>query len=159
MRTIHLPLVLLPLVLVTPAAALPPPLGFSLETAASAAPGGAAARLTAVTSCWIDGDVEAEARLGLGSADRPGGRGADAVIPALGLRWGPDLGRWRPRLGFEAGVRLPLAGRALAPTAAVRLGFELFARRDLSLTVATAWRWTSGAPSGAEAVVGLGYYP
>jgi hypothetical protein len=103
--------------------------------------------------------VEAEARLGLGSVNRPDGRGAAAIFPALGLRWGPDVGRWRPLVGLEAGVRLPESGLPVAPTASARMGVELFARRELSLTVAIGWRWTSGAASGVEASVGLGYYP
>lgn len=159
MRTLPNAVTVLLLAVPTLAPALPPPVGFSLETAVSAAPGGAATRLVAVTSCWIDGDLEAEARLGFGSADRTGGRGADALIPALGLRWGPDVGRWRPVLGVEAGVRVPVAGPGVVPTAALRAGIELFARRELSVSVAVGWRWTSGAASGAEAIVGLGYYP
>lgn len=154
----HAALVLL-LALPTLAQALPPPVGFSLEAAVSAVPRGAAARLVAVSSCWIDGDLEAEARLGFGSADRPGGRGAHALTPALGLRWGPDVGRWRPVLGVEAGARVAVAGQGVAPTAAARAGVELFARRELSVSVSVGWRWTSGAAPGAEAIVGLGYYP
>jgi hypothetical protein len=159
MRTPGSSILLLLLALPTTAPALPPPVGFSLEAAASGASSGAAARLTAVTSCWIEGDVEAEARLGFGSADRPGGRRADAVTPALGLRWGPDVGRLRPLLGLEAGVRLPTAGRGVAPTAAARAGLELWARRRLALSVAVGWRWSPGVGSGAEACVGLGYHP
>jgi hypothetical protein len=154
----HAVLVLL-LAVPTLAQALPPPVGFSLEAAVSAAPGGAAARFVAVSSCWIDGDLEAEARFGFGSADRPGGRGADALTPALGLRWGPDVGRWRPLLGVEAGARIPVAGPGVAPTAAARAGVELFARRELSVSLAVGWRWTSGAASGSEAIFGVGYYP
>ncbi len=154
----HLALTLL---LAVPAQAWPlaPPVGFSIETAVSRAPGGASARLAAVASFWIGGDLDAEARLGLGSADRPGDRGADALTPALGLRWSPDAGRWRPLLGLEAGVQVPTAGLAVAPTAAGRAGVELFAARALSLSVAIGWRWTSGAGARAEATVGVAYYP
>jgi hypothetical protein len=142
-----------------PAPALAPPVGFSLETAVSAGPGGSAPRLTAVTSCWLAGDLEAEARLALGSAPRSGGRGADAVTPGLGLRWAPDPGRWRPLLGLEAGVRLPAAGGAAAPTAAARAGVEFFPLRQLWLSLAIGWRRTAGAAPGAEAALGIGYAP
>jgi hypothetical protein len=159
MRALRATTVLLLQALPTPAPALPPPVGFSLETAVPVAVAGAAPRLAAATSCWLDGDLEAEAKVAFGSAGRPAARAADAVAPALGLRWGPDLGRWRPRLGVEAGVRLPVAGHRAAPTGAARAGLELFARRELSLSVGVGWRWTSGAAAGLEAVVGLGYYP
>ena len=157
---IHTPLaVTLLLAAPSPILAEPPPIGFSMETALSAAPGGARPRLTAVTSCWLDGDLEAEARLSVGSAHRPGDRGADGLTPALGLRWAPDLGRWRPLLGVEAGLRLPIAGARSAPTAAPRLGVEFFASRRTWFSLALGWRWSAGASSGAEASLGIGYAP
>jgi hypothetical protein len=157
MRTGHLLLLPLLLGLPTPARAVPPPLGFSVESAVSPAPGGATARLAAVTSFWLDGDLEAEARLGFGSAPRTMGRAADALTPALGLRWGPDVGRWRPLLGVEAGVQLATTGSSASPVAAARAGVQLIARRQFSLSVTMGWRWGAGA--GAEARVGLGYAP
>jgi hypothetical protein len=159
MRILAHAVIALLLAVPTLAQALPPPIGFSLEIGLSPAPGGAAARFAAVTSCWLDGDLEGEVRLGFVSADRPGGRGADALTPALGLRWGPDVGRWRPVLGVEAGARVPAVGQGAAPTAAARAGIELFARREFSVSVAAGWRWTSGAASGPEVIVGFGYYP
>lgn len=159
MRALRATALVLLSVLPTPAPALPGPLGFSMETAVPVAAAGAVPRLAAVTSWWLDGDLEGEARLAFASAGRPPDRGADAVTPALGLRWGPDLGRWRPRLAVEAGVRLAATGRPATPTGAARAGAELFARRDLSLSVGVGWRWTTGAAPGLEAVVGVGYYP
>ena len=159
MRTIRIPLLMTLLLLPAGAAAVAPPLGFSLESAVFERAGGAGLRLTAVTSCWLVGGLEAEARLGFGSADRPGGRGADAVTPGLGLRWEPDLGRWRPVAGLEAGLVFSSAGGSPAPTGAVRGGVAWFPRRDLSLGAGLAWRRTSGAAAGFEAVAGLGYYP
>jgi hypothetical protein len=142
-----------------PAPALAPPVGFSLEAAVSAGPAGSNPGLTAVTSCWLAVDLEAEARLALWSAPRSGGRGADVVTPALGLRWAPDPGRWHPLLGVEAGVRLPASGSAAAPTAAARAGVEFFPRRQLWLSLAIGWRWTARAAPGAEAALGIGYAP
>jgi len=159
MRTLAPLAVTLLFAIVSPSPALALPIGFTLETAVSAAPGGAAPRFTGATSCWLDGDLEAEARLGFGSAHRPGGRGADGVTPGLGLRWTPDLGRWRPLLGVEAGVRLPVAGLTSAPTASVRAGIEILVRRQLALSLAAGWRWSSGATPGAEGVLGLSYAP
>jgi hypothetical protein len=143
----------------SPVPAIPVPVGISVESTLSAAPGGAAPRLGLVASCWLDGDLEGEARLAFGSAHRPGGRGADGVTPGLGLRWGPDVGRWRPLLGVEAGVRLPLAGLGAAPTAAARAGVELRVRRRLAVSLAGGWRWSSGAAPGAEATLGLAWGP
>jgi hypothetical protein len=130
-----------------------------MEAGLSEASGHRSTRLAWVVSCWLVGDLEAEARLGFGSADRPDGRGAAAVTPALGLRWWPDVGRWRPLLGLEAGQRLPLAGLEARPTAAARAGVGFFVRRQLSLSLAAGWRWTGSAAGGIEAVVGLGYTP
>jgi hemolysin activation/secretion protein len=81
------------------------------------------------------------------------------VTVALGLRWGPDLGRWRPRLGVDAGLLVPARGGAAARASGISLGVGLVARRGLSLSVAAGWRWTQGAAPGAEAIVGLGYSP
>jgi hypothetical protein len=159
MRTLEIPLLLTLSFLPAGAAAVVPPVGFSLESAVFERAGGAGLRLTAVTSCWLVDGLEVEARLGFGSADRPDGRGADAVTPGLGLRWGPDLGRWRPVAGLEAGLVFSRAGGAPARTGAVRGGVAWFPRRDLSVGAGLAWRRTSGAVGGLEAVVGLGYYP
>jgi hypothetical protein len=157
MRSHTLLAVSLLLALPTAAPALAAPIGISLESAVSRPSGGAAGRITVVTSTWLAGDVEAEARLGFESAVRPIGRGADAATSALGLRWSPDVGRWRPLLGVEAGVRLPTAERAVAPTAALRAGVEWRARRELWLSLAGGCRWSSGGGPAAEAVLGLGY--
>ncbi len=159
MRTLFLPVATLLLLLPTPSPAVPPPLGFSLESAVLERAGAADLRLTAVTSCWLDGGLEAEARLGFGSADRPGGRATAAVTPALGLRWGPVLRRWRPLLGIEGGVELPAEGGLTRPTGAARAGIQWFPRRDLWLSAHLAARWTAGAPARPEAVLGLGYAP
>jgi hypothetical protein len=149
---------LLPLLLhAAPVAALPPPPALSLETAFPVARGGAP-RVTAVTAWWLAGDLEAEARLGLWSAGRPAVRGADGLAAGLGLGWAPGLGRWRPRLGVDAGILLPAGGGARR-TWGARLGAEYFPRRDLSLSLAAGWRWVAAAGSGAEAVLGLGYHP
>jgi hypothetical protein len=158
MRPRHLAPALPLLLLAAPAWSVASPPGFSLEAAFPAAPGGPT-RLTAVTSWWLVGDLDAEARLGLGSAERPGGRAADALTAALGLRWEPDLGRWRPRLGADAGILVPARGGAPARVSGISLGVELLARRSLSVSVAARWRWIQAAAPGAEAIVGLGYSP
>ena len=159
MRTLLLLVTTAPLLLPTAASAVPPPIGFSLESAVFERAGAADLRLTAITSCWLEGGLEAEARLGFGSADRPGGRATAALAPALGLRWGPELGRWRPLVGAEAGVVLPADGGSARPTGAVRAGLQWFPRRDLLVSAGVAWRWTGGEPARPEAVVGLGWFP
>ncbi len=159
MRTPVLALVVPLLILPAHAFGVPPPVGFSLEGALFERAGATALRVTAVTSCWVEGWLEAEARLGFGSADRPGGRATAAVTPALGLRWGPELGRWRPLLGVEVGVLLSADGESSRTTGAARAGLQWFARRDLALSVELAERWTAGAGGGVEAVLGLGYAP
>jgi len=159
MRTVLLPLVTSLLILPSGAGAVSPPMGFSLESAVFERSGGADLRLTAVTSCWLEGGLEAEARLGFGSADRPGGRATATLTPGLGLRWGPGLGRWRPLLGVEAGLQLSADGRSPAATGAARAGIERYLRRDLPLLVAVAVRTTAGAGAALEPVVGLGWFP
>jgi hypothetical protein len=159
MRLLHAAALALPLVASRPARALPPPVGVSIEAALPAAPGPAGARLALVTSAWLTGDLEGEARLGLGSAARPGGRATGVVTPAVGLRWVPDAGRWRPLIGAELGVRCRAPGPSTALTTAARAGVELLPRRRLSLSLAVGWRWNPGATSGAEVVLGLGFAP
>jgi hypothetical protein len=110
------------LVLPATAAALPGNRSIALETAVDGA-GTAAATLAA--GCWLEGEVEAVARLTVGSAPAPTGRGATgAVTPEAGLRWAPDVGRWRPVVALAAGVRLPVAGRATTATGLLLGGVE-----------------------------------
>jgi hypothetical protein len=159
MRTPVLSLVASLLVVPAHAFGVPPPVGFSLEGAVFERAGATDLRVTAVTSRWVEGWLEAEARLGFGSADRPGGRATAAVTPAFGLRWGPELGRWRPLLGVEGGVLLPADRQSTRPTSAARAGLQWFARRDLALSFELARRWTAGAGGRIEAVMGFGFYP
>jgi hypothetical protein len=152
-------LVALLLALPTTVPALAPPLGISLETVVSPRPGGGRVGLTAGASCWLSGGLEAEARLAFGSADRPGGRAAAGVSPALGLRWVPDLGHWRPLAGVEAGLRFAGDGASAAPTAAGRGGVEFLALRQLSIVAAAGWRWSASGGTGPELLLGLAYRP
>jgi hypothetical protein len=152
---------LLALLLAQPAAvpAQAMPLGISLETLVAPRPGGGRAGLTAGASCWLSGGLEAEARLAFESADRPGGRATAGVSPALGLRWVPELGRWRPLAGVEAGLRFAADGSGAALTAAVRGGAEFLALRQLAVTAAAGWRWSASGGSGPELLLGLAYRP
>jgi hypothetical protein len=159
MRTLLLPLLIALLVLPSAATAVAPPLGFALEGALFRPSGPPVAGLTAVTTCWITGGLQAEARLGYRSADRPQGRAATAVTPALGLRWGPALGRWQPLVGLEVGVSVLPDRDAPSPTGAVRGGIEWFWQRDLAASAGLAWRWTGGERPGAELRLGIAWYP
>jgi hypothetical protein len=159
MRTALLPLLTSLLALPAPATAVAPPFGFGLEGGLLRPFGPPVPGLTAVTSCWLTGGLQAEARLGFWSADRPEVRAAAAVTPALGLRWGPWTGRWQPLIGVEVGVRLQADGPSARPTGAVRGGLEWFCRRDLSATAALAWRWSAGERPGADLRLGVAWYP
>ncbi len=159
MRTLLLMLVSSLLALPAPATAVAPPFGFALEGALFRSSGPAAPGLTAVTTCWLTGGLQAEARIGFGSADRPEVRAAAAVTPALGLRWGPWTGRWQPLVGVEVGVRLPADQTSARPTGAVRGGLEWFWRRDLSASAGLSWRWSAGERPGADLRLGVAWYP
>ncbi len=159
MRTLLLILVSSLLALPAPAAAVAPPFGFALEGALFRTAGPPAPGLTAVTTCWLTGGLQAEARIGFGSADRPEVRAAAAVTPALGLRWGPWTGRWQPLVGVEVGVRLPADQTSARPTGAVRGGLEWFWRRDLSASAGLSWRWSAGERPGADLRLGVAWYP
>jgi hypothetical protein len=159
MRSLLLPLVTSLLALPAPATAVAPPFGFALEGVLFRPSGPPAPGLTAVASWWVTGGLQAEARLGFWSADRPEVRAAAAITPALGLRWGPWSGPWQPLVGVEVGVRLPADGPSVRPTGAVRGGLEWFWRRDLSASAGLAWRWSTGERPGADLRLGLAWYP
>lgn len=141
--------VLLPL----PAAALPGNRAVSLEVVA---PGGAPPAGALGAGCWLAGEVEAEARLVVGSAPRTGGRAAaGAVTPEVGLRWAPDVGRWRPLLGLAVGVGLAAAGRDAAPTGLLRAGLERRLGQGWAVTAALGLRLRASERAAGEAALGL----
>jgi hypothetical protein len=107
---------------------------------------------------WLDGDVEAVARLRLEVAPRTPVRAAAwATAPSLGLRWAPDAGEWRPAAGLEVGARWAPDGRA-AMTGGLRAGLEWLAARDVALAGGVGLRWTAGEGAAAEAALGLTLY-
>jgi hypothetical protein len=138
------------LTLALPAAPLTPNRSVSLQSSQALARDGSPAFALA-TSTWLEGELEAMARLTLRSAEEPKVRGAAGGLwPAVGLRWAPDAGRWRPTAELELEVRLPLYGRAVTPGGVVRLGAEWLPARDLGLCGGLGLRWSPGRPLAAE---------
>src|SRR5689334_14565925 len=111
MRSIPVLLFLAALALPGPAAAQLSTRSISLESGVSAplARGAAPAVPVAVTAgAWLEGDVEALARVSYASVARTPVRGADAAAVDLaggtvGLRWAPGADALRPELLVEAG--------------------------------------------------------
>lgn len=131
----------------------------ALEAAVASRPGPQAASLTLAAGSWLDGEVEAVARLTLGAAVEPGGRGATgAVTPAAGLRWAPDQGRWRPTLAVALGVRLPVAGRATAVATLLQAGLERLLEPGWALGLTVGVRWLAGEGAAGEAALEVRRY-
>ncbi len=141
------------------AAALTANRSLALETALAARSGPEAAAVTLAAGCWLEGEVEAVARLTLGAAPASTGRGATgAVTPEAGLRWAPDEGHWRPTLALALGVRLPVAGRATAPTALLQGGLEWLVEPGWALGATAGVRWLAGEGAAGEAALGVRLY-
>lgn len=148
-----------------PAAAQLSNRSIALESGLSAplgARGAARAAFALAATGWLEGPVEAVARVRYGSAERTGGRGADALLAAtLGARASLLPDPLRPQLGVEAGwARRIEAGGATASAfaAAAFLGLEWFPARDLSVAVRAGCRWVGGAAAAAEAAGGFAAY-
>lgn len=135
------------------AAALPGNRSVALELATA---GGGPPAITLAAGCWLAGEVEGLARLGVGSAPRATGRAAGAAVtPEVGLRWAPDLGRWRPFLAAAAGVRLPAAGRGGAATGLASVGLERRLGDGWAVTAAAGLRLRASERAAGEAALGL----
>lgn len=135
----------------------------SVETGLSAplrAGGGASAAFAVAATVWLDGDVEAVARVARASAPATAGRGADASLSGtLGLRLSfgraplralllADLGWARLGGGATSADRLALG---------VGVGLEAFVARDLSVSARAALRVVGAAPAG-EGVLAVSAY-
>lgn len=126
----------------------------------------AAPALAVAATGWLDGELEALARVAWWAAARPGGRGADAGAD-VGGGWAGTAGLrlsllpepLRPQLSVELGwARLqgPAGGSdRLAVGAAA--GLEWFPVRDVSLAVRCAVRG-AGAITTVEALAGAAAY-
>lgn len=130
--------------------------GISSGFAAGAAP---AVPVAIAASRWLEGDVDAVARVAFGAARETAGRGAAAFARwTAGLRWSPGCGRARPQLHLEAGAA---TSRGAAPrwTAGAAAGVEAFVLRDVALAARVGGRLPlgRGAPE-LEALAGVWVY-
>jgi len=140
--------------LVTPAVRAvpqPPNRAISLEGALAAPRAGPRPAASLAAGTWLDGELHATARLSVASAPRTDGRGAAEAAALVGLRWVADTGAWRPGLGVEAGLRLPVAGRRAAAGGALRVGLERLLSRQVAVSASAGvvWLGGEGAPEGA----------
>lgn len=136
----------------------------ALEAGVSAPVGGGAAapEAFAVTAtAWLDGDLEAVARVGRWAAARTEGRGADgggwAGTAGLRLSAGPEP--LRPQVWIEAGWARVLGRTGLADRLVLGAGagLEWFVARDVSVAARGALRG-AGAARRLEVVAGLAAY-
>jgi hypothetical protein len=117
--------------------------------------------LALVATTWLDGDLEAVARLAFGAGARTADRAAagDAWTGTAGVRLSLAPEPLRPQVTLEVGWR-----RWISPDGATGafalgggLGLEWFAARDLSLALRCAMRGAGGAPE-LEASIGAAVY-
>jgi hypothetical protein len=147
-----------------PAAAQLSNRSIALESGLSTAvgPGGPAfAAFALAVTAWIEGPVEAVARVRYGAGERTSGRGADAIFAGtVGLRGSLLPDPLRPQLGLEVGWSRRVAADGTVadrPAAAASAGLEWFPARDVSVSLRAGYRWLAGALS-AEAIAGLAAY-
>jgi hypothetical protein len=142
----------------TPAAAQLSNHGIAVESGLSGAAGGRGAPAPAFAlsaSTWLEGDVDAFARIAYASAAETVGR---AAVPALtgtvGLRLSLGHAPLRPQVFVDAGwARIPVGGGLVADRGALGAGvaLEWFPAGDFSVAPRAAIRTT-----GAEPVLELG---
>jgi hypothetical protein len=137
----------------------------SVESGASAvlgAGGPAGATVAVGATVWLDGDLEALARVGWWAGPRPQGRLSDALdlCGTAGLRLSLSPEPLRPQVSAEVGwARLSGpsgAGDRLALGAGV--GLEWFAARDVSLAIRGAVRSAGPVASAELLVAAAGYF-
>jgi hypothetical protein len=165
MRTTRLLVPALLLAAAAPAAAQLSNRSISVESGLStplAASRGAAPALALAAAAWLDGPVEAVARVGAGVAAEPGGRAAArALSGTAGLRVSLLPDPLRPQLGVEVGwARVSAASGAADDRLAfgVTAGLEWFPARDLALAVRGALRGFGRALSGELALAATAYF-
>jgi hypothetical protein len=122
-------------------------------------PDGAALALTATR--WLDGELEAVARVAIRAGPRTGGRGSDGVgySGTAGLRLSLLPEPLRPQVSIELGwarVDGP-AGPADRLALGAGIGLEWFAVRDVSVAARGALRGAGGAAT-LEVVLGAAAY-
>ncbi len=147
----------------SPAAAQLSNHSFAVEAGFSARPGapGAGAAMAVITATrWIEGDVEATARVAFASAAETGGRAAASSFSGtLGARVSLLPDPLRPQLEAEIGWARVSEGGAAEDRVALGIGagLEWFPARDLSLAFRVALR---GRPSAvaAQATIGAAIY-
>jgi hypothetical protein len=148
------------LAVAAPAAAQLSNRSIALESGLSAplrAGEGVVGGLALVATTWLDGDLEAIARVAFGAGARTEGRAAagDAWTGTAGVRLSLAPEPLRPQASLEVGWRRAAGpdGVTGALALGVSLGVEWFAARDLSLALRCALRGAGGAP---ELEVSLG---
>jgi hypothetical protein len=123
--------------------------------------GGAPSATFALTaSAWLEGDLEAVARVSYRSAPETAGRGAaSAVTGTAGLRLSLGHGPVRPQVFLDAGWARLEAGGAVASGGALGIGaaLEWFPASDFSVAPRIAFRLAGGDPS-LEVMLALGGY-
>jgi hypothetical protein len=124
-------------------------------------PAPASAAFAVTATGWLEGDLEALARVALRAGPRTGGRDADGLAwsGTAGLRLSLLPEPFRPQVALEVGwarVDGP-AGPSDRLAWAAGLGVEGFGARDLSVAARCALRGAGSAPS-LEVTVGVAAY-
>ncbi|WP_242346514.1 hypothetical protein [Anaeromyxobacter terrae] len=116
-----------------------------------------------LATAWLEGPVDAVARLAFGTAAEPSGRGtARRVEGTAGLRWSFGTDPLRPQLQLELGWAHAAGWEAAAPAsgvaAAAGAGLEWFARRDAALAARASLRRAAGEGWRPELTLGASFY-
>lgn len=132
--------------------------GLSTPLRAAARP---EATVALAATAWLDGDLEAVARVALPAAPRSGGRAAPAAALAAtaGIRLSLLPEPLRPQVSLELGWARVAGPEGPADRLALgaALGLEWFPARDLSVAVRCAVRGAGDAPA-FETVLGAAAY-
>jgi hypothetical protein len=148
----------------TPAAAQLSNRSIAVETGVSAplaASAGAGPALAVAAAAWLEGPVEAVARVGIGVAAESRGRtAARALSGTAGLRVSLLPDPLRPQLGVEVGwARVEAATGAEDRFAyAATAGLEWFPTRDLGLAARAGVRGFGRALTGELALAAVAYF-
>jgi len=162
-RTIALAVVLLA---AAPARAQLANRSIALESSLSAplrAGEGAVGGLALVATTWLDGELEALARLAFGAGARTRDRAAagEAWTGTAGVRLSLAPGPLRPQVALEVGWRRTVApggGTQGAAVLGAGIGLEWFPARDLSLALRGGVRGAGGGPELDASLAAAAYF-
>lgn len=124
--------------------------------------GAAAVPVALAATTWLEGPLDAVARLSFGVAGEPSGRAAAHRLEGTaGLRWSFGSDAVRPHVQLELGwarSAAPDGAGADGLVAAAGAGLEWFARRDVALCARASARHLAAEPARLELLLAAARY-